>query len=273
MITLGHFSLDINKLCGLNEKKKENLAQTVDCDITYDIGFIKKFKNKSILNKKNTDDTIIVESQATEENNNSNPILLPVHTVNDTIIVEPQTTKENDSNSNPIILPANMVDAIITEIPKEKVQADGVNFSEAQLAPVEEAGAEKIEVDVVSTPKNGEPKVKVTIPYIERIVSDYIDYESFNKIKQSNSDDVINAIRVFHSKFLNEKIRITILNFLNSFNPNKEAGKLLKYELIRHKKGNLLVRLSVIINGIKYYIDIFPGLNRVDMDHFIPNTK
>ncbi len=54
-----------------------------------------------------------------------------------------------------------------------------VNFSQMINKP------EEVKTELVSTPDNGEAKVNVVFPKNEHILGNYVDYESFNKIKES----------------------------------------------------------------------------------------
>lgn len=58
--------------------------------------------------------------------------------------------------------------------------------------------------------------------------------------------------------------------FVSEFNSECDPNKRLRYELIRHqgREKDLVVRLSTVINGTtKYYADIYPDLNKIDIDH------
>ena len=60
--------------------------------------------------------------------------------------------------------------------------------------------------------------------------------------------------------------------FVSEFNSECDPNKRLRYELIRHqgREKDLVVRLSTVVNGTtKYYADIYPDLNKIDIDHHL----
>lgn len=197
---------------------------------------------------------------------------------------EPLKTEDANTNNTEVIIPeiielpagapitnGEIIDAIIEDPSPEVMASTGVNFTMLPAptdnqAPVEEAGAEKLEdpeVKVTSTPKVGDRKVQISFAENEKILSNFVDYDSFIKIKQSDVDIVIKAVRMLNFK-ATEKYEI----FCNQF--KNVAGKdKFRFELIRNKKAdNLVVRLSTIVDGMKYFIDIYPLLNKVDLDYF-----
>lgn len=141
-----------------------------------------------------------------------------------------------------------------------------VNFSQMINKP------EEVKTELVSTPDNGEAKVNVVFPKTEHILSNYVDYDSFNKIKESNTDKVVRAVRLLNYKMADQNAAMKFGQFVSEFNPNGDPNKRLRYELIRHqgREKDLVVRLSTVINGTtKYYADIYPDLNKIDIDHHL----
>lgn len=141
-----------------------------------------------------------------------------------------------------------------------------VNFSQMINKP------EEVKTEVVSTPDNGETKVNVVFPKNEHILGNYVDYESFNKIKESNTDKIVRAVRLLNYKMSDQNAAMKFGQFVSEFNPECDPNKRLRYELIRHqgREKDLVVRLSTVVNGTtKYYADIYPDLNKIDVDHHL----
>lgn len=141
-----------------------------------------------------------------------------------------------------------------------------VNFSQMINKP------EEVKTELVSTPDNGEAKVNVVFPKTEHILGNYVDYDSFNKIKESNTDKVVRAVRLLNYKMADQNAAMKFGQFVSEFNPNGDPNKRLRYELIRHqgREKDLVVRLSTVVNGTtKYYADIYPDLNKIDVDHHL----
>mgnify|MGYP000461393161 CR=1 FL=1 len=141
-----------------------------------------------------------------------------------------------------------------------------VNFSQMINKP------EEVKTEVVSTPDNGEAKVNVVFPKNEHILGNYVDYESFNKIKESNTDKIVRAVRLLNYKMADQNAAMKFGQFVSEFNPECDPSKRLRYELIRHqgREKDLVIRLSTVVNGtIKYYADIYPDLNKIDVDHHL----
>lgn len=131
---------------------------------------------------------------------------------------------------------------------------------------------EEVKTELVSTPDNGEAKVNVVFPKTEHILGNYVDYDSFNKIKESNTDKVVRAVRLLNYKMADQNAAMKFGQFVSEFNPNGDPNKRLRYELIRHqgREKDLVVRLSTVVNGTtKYYADIYPDLNKIDVDHHL----
>ena len=131
---------------------------------------------------------------------------------------------------------------------------------------------EEVKTELVSTPDNGEAKVNVVFPKTEHILGNYVDYDSFNKIKESNTDKVVRAVRLLNYKMADQNAAMKFGQFVSEFNPNEDPNKRLRYELIRHqgREKDLVVRLSTVVNGTtKYYADIYPDLNKIDVDHHL----
>lgn len=143
-----------------------------------------------------------------------------------------------------------------------------VNFSQM----INKPEVEEIKTELVSTPDNGEAKVNVVFPKNEHILGNYVDYESFNKIKESNTETVVRAIRLLNYKMADQNAAMKFGQFVSEFNSECDPNKRLRYELIRHqgREKDLVVRLSTVINGTtKYYADIYPDLNKIDVDHHL----
>ena len=143
-----------------------------------------------------------------------------------------------------------------------------VNFSQM----INKSETEEVKTELVSTPDNGEAKVNVVFPKNEHILGNYVDYDSFNKIKESNTDKVVRAVRLLNYKMADQNAAMKFGQFVSEFNPNGDPNKRLRYELIRHqgREKDLVVRLSTVINGTtKYYADIYPDLNKIDIDHHL----
>ena len=141
-----------------------------------------------------------------------------------------------------------------------------VNFSQMINKP------EEVKTELVSTPDNGEAKVNVVFPKTEHILGNYVDYDSFNKIKESNTDKVVRAVRLLNYKMADQNAAMKFGQFVSEFNPNGDPNKRRPFELIRHqgREKDLVVRLSTVINGTtKYYADIYPDLNKIDIDHHL----
>ncbi len=144
--------------------------------------------------------------------------------------------------------------------------AIAVNFSQMINKP------EEVKTEVVSTPDNGETKVNVVFPKNEYILGNYVDYESFNKIKESNTDKIVRAVRLLNYKMSDQNAAMKFGQFVSEFNPECDPSKRLRYELIRHqgREKDLVIRLSTVVNGTtKYYADIYPDLNKIDVDHHL----
>ena len=132
--------------------------------------------------------------------------------------------------------------------------------------------SEEVKTEVASVPDNGETKVNVFFPKNEHILGNYVDYDSFNKIKESNTETVVRAVRLLNYKMADQNAAMKFGQFVSEFNPNGDPNKRLRYELIRHqgREKDLVVRLSTVINGTtKYYADIYPDLNKIDVDHHL----
>lgn len=142
-----------------------------------------------------------------------------------------------------------------------------VNFSEMINKPKEE-----VKTEVNSVPPEGETKVNVLFPKTEHILGNYVDYDSFIKIKESNTDKVVRAVRLLNYKMSDQNAAAAFAQFVSEFNPECDPNKRLRYELIRHqgREKDLVIRLSTVINGTtKYYADIYPDLNKIDLDHHL----
>ena len=142
-----------------------------------------------------------------------------------------------------------------------------VNFSQMIKPETEE-----VKTEVVSTPDNGEAKVNVVFPKNEHILGNYVDYDSFNKVKESNADKVVRAVRLLNYKMADQNAAMKFGQFVSEFNSECDPNKRLRYELIRHqgREKDLVIRLSTVVNGTtKYYADIYPDLNKIDIDHHL----
>ena len=141
-----------------------------------------------------------------------------------------------------------------------------VNFSQMINKP------EEVKTEVASVPDNGETKVNVFFPKNEHILGNYVDYDSFNKIKESNTETIVRAVRLLNYKMADQNAAMKFGQFVSEFNPQCDPNKRLRYELIRHqgREKDLVVRLSTVVNGTtKYYADIYPDLNKIDVDHHL----
>ena len=159
------------------------------------------------------------------------------------------------------------VDAI--QQPLENKDAGiAVNFSQMINQPAVQEEVTKV---VMSVPEQGEPKIKVVFPQNEHILGNYVDYDSFNKIKESNADIIIRSVRVLNFKMSDPNAVAAFNNFIMKFNPECDPNKRLRYELIRHqgREKDIVVRLSTVVNNVKYYADIYADLNKIDLDHHL----
>lgn len=159
------------------------------------------------------------------------------------------------------------VDAI--QQPLENKDAGiAVNFSQMINQPAIQEEVAKV---VTSVPEQGEPKIKVVFPQNEHILGNYVDYDSFNKIKESNADIIIRSVRVLNFKMSDPNAVAAFNNFIMKFNPECDPNKRLRYELIRHqgREKDIVVRLSTVVNNVKYYADIYADLNKIDLDHHL----
>lgn len=141
-----------------------------------------------------------------------------------------------------------------------------VNFSQMINKP------EEVKTELNSVPAEGETKVNVLFPKTEHILGNYIDYDSFNKIKESNTDKVVRAVRLLNYKMADQNAATAFAQFVSTFNPECDPNKRLRYELIRHqgREKDLVIRLSTVVNGTtKYYADIYPDLNKIELDHHL----
>lgn len=158
------------------------------------------------------------------------------------------------------------VDAI--QQPLENKDAGiAVNFSQM----IQPAIQEEVTKVVTSVPEQGEPKIKVVFPQNEWILGNYVDYDSFNKIKESNADIIVRSVRVLNFKMSDLNAVAAFNNFIMKFNPECDPNKRLRYELIRHqgREKDIVVRLSTVVNNVKYYADIYADLNKIDLDHHL----
>ena len=140
-----------------------------------------------------------------------------------------------------------------------------VNFSQM-------INKEQVKTEVNSVPPEGETKLNVVFPKTEHILGNYVDYDSFIKIKESNTDKVVRAVRLLNYKMSDQNAAAAFAQFVSEFNPECDPNKRLRYELIRHqgREKDLVIRLSTVINGTtKYYADIYPDLNKIDLDHHL----
>ena len=162
-----------------------------------------------------------------------------------------------------------IVDAAEEAIQQPLVNTDSsvaVNFSQMINKP------EEVKTEVASVPDNGETKVNVVFPKNEHILGNYVDYDSFNKIKESNTETVVRAVRLLNYKMSDQNAAMKFGQFVSEFNSECDPNKRLRYELIRHqgREKDLVVRLSTVVNGTtKYYADIYPDLNKIDIDHHL----
>ena len=162
-----------------------------------------------------------------------------------------------------------IVDAAEEAIQQPLVNTDSsiaVNFSQMINKP------EEVKTEVASVPDNGETKVNVVFPKNEHILGNYVDYDSFNKIKESNTETVVRAVRLLNYKMSDHNAAMKFGQFVSEFNSECDPNKRLRYELIRHqgREKDLVVRLSTVVNGTtKYYADIYPDLNKIDVDHHL----
>lgn len=143
-----------------------------------------------------------------------------------------------------------------------------VNFSQM----INKPEVEEVKTEVASVPDNGETKVNVFFPKNEHILSNYVDYDSFNKIKESNTETIVRAVRLLNYKMSDQNAAMKFGQFVSEFNSECDPNKRLRYELIRHqgREKDLVVRLSTVVNGTtKYYADIYPDLNKIDIDHHL----
>lgn len=143
-----------------------------------------------------------------------------------------------------------------------------VNFSQM----INKPEVEEVKTEVASVPDNGETKVNVFFPKNEHILSNYVDYDSFNKIKESNTETIVRAVRLLNYKMSDQNAAMKFGQFVSEFNSECDPSKRLRYELIRHqgREKDLVVRLSTVVNGTtKYYADIYPDLNKIDVDHHL----
>lgn len=141
-----------------------------------------------------------------------------------------------------------------------------VNFSQMINKP------ESVKTELNSVPIEGETKVNVLFPKNEHILGNYVDYDSFKKIKESNTDKVVRAVRLLNYKMADQNAAAAFGRFVSEFNPECDPNKRLQYELIRHqgREKDLVIRLSTVVNGTtKYYADIYPDLNKIDLDHHL----
>ena len=163
----------------------------------------------------------------------------------------------------------DIIDAAEEAIQQPLVNTDSsiaVNFSQMINKP------EEVKTEVASVPDNGETKVNVFFPKNEHILGNYVDYDSFNKIKESNTEIVVRAVRLLNYKMADQNAAMKFGQFVSEFNPECDPNKRLRYELIRHqgREKDLVVRLSTVVNGTtKYYADIYPDLNKIDIDHHL----
>lgn len=144
-----------------------------------------------------------------------------------------------------------------------------VNFSSVVAQPNIETPESPVKFTVQTEPENGERKVKVEIPDVEWVLNNYVDYDSFNKVKESNAELVLKAVRTLNAKIVSDKKNaLAFENFVNKFNPGAEPEKMLRYELIRKEAGkDLMVRLNYVDkeNKCRYEVDIYPEINKLDL--------
>ena len=165
----------------------------------------------------------------------------------------------------------DIIDAAEEAIQQPLVNTDSsiaVNFSQM----INKPEVEEVKTEVASVPDNGETKVNVFFPKNEHILGNYVDYDSFNKIKESNTETIVRAVRLLNYKMSDQNAAMKFGQFVSEFNPQCDPNKRLRYELIRHqgREKDLVVRLSTVVNGTtKYYADIYPDLNKIDVDHHL----
>lgn len=159
------------------------------------------------------------------------------------------------------------VEEAIQQPLQNKDSGVAVNFSQMINKPKEE-----VKTEVNSVPPEGETKVNVLFPKNEHILGNYVDYDSFKKIKESNTDKVVRAVRLLNYKMADQNAAAAFGRFVSEFNSECDPNKRLQYELIRHqgREKDLVIRLSTVVNGTtKYYADIYPDLNKIDLDHHL----
>lgn len=185
--------------------------------------------------------------------------------------------KKNDEKDIP---PAEEIGAEkvdIIDVAKEAIQQPlintdssiAVNFSQMINKP------EEVKTEVNSVSPESETEVNVLFPKTEHILGNYVDYDSFIKIKESNTDKVVRAVRLLNYKMSNQNAAAAFAQFVSEFNPECDPNKRLRFKSIRHqgRERNLVIRLSTVINGnTKYYVDIYPDLNKIDLNHHLINS-
>lgn len=165
----------------------------------------------------------------------------------------------------------DIIDAAEEAIQQPLVNTDSgiaVNFSQM----INKPEVEEVKTEVASVPDNGETKVNVFFPKNEHNLSNYVDYDSFNKIKESNTETIVRAVRLLNYKMSDQNAAMKFGQFVSEFNSECDPNKRLRYELIRHqgREKDLVVRLSTVVNGTtRYYADIYPDLNKIDIDHHL----
>lgn len=200
-----------------------------------------------------------------EFTNNSDLIKDPI--ISDDNIIDIPPAEENGAekvNMSDII---DCVQEALQQPLENKDASIAVNFSQMVNKPKEE-----VKTEVNSVPPEGETKVNVLFPKTEHILGNYIDYDSFIKIKESNTDKVVRAVRLLNYKMSDQNAAAAFAQFVSEFNPECNPNKRLRYELIRHqgREKDLVIRLSTVVNGTtKYYADIYPDLNKIDLDHHL----
>lgn len=195
-----------------------------------------------------------------------------------TVYTSPSTVLNNTTEYNSNQAPIEEIGAQYVEIidavdaiqqPLENKDAGiAVNFSQMINQPAIQEEVTKV---VTSVPEQGEPKIKVVFPQNEWILGNYVDYDSFNKIKESNADIIVRSVRVLNFKMSDPNAVAAFNNFIMKFNPECDPNKRLRYELIRHqgREKDIVVRLSTVVNNVKYYADIYADLNKIDLDHHL----
>ena len=165
----------------------------------------------------------------------------------------------------------DIIDAAEEAIQQPLVNTDsGIAVIFSQM--INKPEVEEVKTEVASVPDNGETKVNVFFPKNEHILSNYVDYDSFNKIKESNTETIVRAVRLLNYKMSDQNAAMKFGQFVSEFNSECDPNKRLRYELIRHqgREKDLVVRLSTVVNGTtKYYADIYPDLNKIDVDHHL----